>query len=250
MPAMRFYLGVLLILVLLSVVGAYVALQRSSVAASIARRALSERAPLASRTERDLAVFERDPSYDRLLSLQDDVFDSPAQLAIVDRLVAVLANRDLPPNLENALVADLSQYDATDTIRWLHQLNVVARFNPTPEGPAIVRRTAKACWLVLALRPNYGEAGIDLTRMNLRSDAAFVGQAMNLTHIDFTGAVLSQGTWRASNVSDSAFAGVSTDGPLTCERCTFGGKVFPGTARLHEGRWQTLSPGKPPARVD
>jgi len=245
---MRLYFSVL-ILVLLSLAGTVVAYRKASSALSIATQAAAS--PRLQRdAERDVSTFERYPSYENLVALEGDIGDSAAQVSVVDRLVAVIANRDLPPNLENALVANLAQYDATDTIRWLHQLNVVARLNPTPEGPAIVKRTAKACWLVLALRPNYGEAGIDLTRMDLRTDAAFVGQAMNLTHIDFRGSVLSPGTWRASNVSDSAFEGTSTDGPLTCVRCTFRGHLVEGTARLQDGRWVLLLPGKAPAYVD
>jgi hypothetical protein len=246
---MRLFVAALAIVVLANVAATVVALQRSSNAVTFARQSASARTMLRESAERDLSAFERHPSYVNLVTLQGDVADSPAQVSIVDRLVGVLANRDLPANLENALVADLAQYDATDTIRWLHQLNVVARFNPTAEGPAIVKRTAKACWLVLALRPNYGEAGIDLTRMDLRTDAAFVGQAMNLTHIDFAGAVLAPGTWRASNLSDSNFRGASAAGRLTCVRCTFGGHVVEG-ARLQDGRWVLLLPGKPPAYVD
>lgn len=248
MRAMRVYLG-LLILVLVSLAGTFVAYRKASSALSIAMHVAAS--PIKQRdTDRDLSAFELHPSYENLATLQGDVADSAAQVSIVDRLVGVIANRDLPANLENALVADLAQYDATDTIRWLHQLNVVARLNPTAQGPAIVKRTAKACWLVLALRPNYGEAGIDLTRMDLRTDAAFVGQAMNLTHIDFRGSVLSPGTWRASNVSDSAFDGASTDGLLSCVRCTFRDHLVEGTARLQDGRWVLLLPGKAPAYVD
>lgn len=247
---MRLFVGALAVVVLANVVVTLVSLQRSNDAVSFAQRSASDRTALRAGVERDLIAFEQRPSYDRLLALQDAAFDSPAQLSIVDRLVGVIAARDLPANLENALIADLSQYDATDTIRWLHQLNVVARFNPTAEGPAIVKRTAKACWLVLALRPNYGEAGIDLTRMDLRSDGAFVGQAMNLTHVDFRGAVLSPGTWRASNLSDSAFGDAAAAGPLTCVGCAFAGKIFAGAALLRDGRWLMLAPGKPPAYVD
>lgn len=247
---MRLFVGALAVVVLANVVATVVSLQRSANAVAFVKHVASDQSALRAGAERDVSAFERRPSYDGLLALQDAAFDAPSQLSIVDRLVGVIATRDLPANLENALIADLAQYDVTDTVRWLHQLNVVARFNPTAEGPAIVKRTAKACWLVLALRPNYGEAGIDLTRMDLRSDAAFVGQAMNLTHVDFRGAVLPAGTWRGSNVSDSAFGDATAAGQLTCTGCTFAGKVFAGTAYLRDGRWLTLAPGKPPAYVD
>lgn len=247
---MRLYAAVLGVLLLANIAATAIALHDSSKAATIAERTAVERVQLRNDTVRDLSAFERRPSEKTLVSLQDDILGTPSQLPVVTRLVAVIAARDLPERLENALVVDLAKYDTTDAIRWLHEFNVVARVNPTAEGPAIIKRTAKACWLILAIRPNYGEAGIDLTRMDLRSSAPFVGQHMNLSHIDFSGAVLSGGTWNASNLTESAFDGVHGTGALTCAQCIFAGRRVDAAARLVDGHWVVLTPGKPPTRVD
>jgi uncharacterized protein YjbI with pentapeptide repeats len=73
---------------------------------------------------------------------------------------------------------------------------------------------------------------------------------MNLSFVDFRGAVFSPGTWRGSNLSESAFTNATAAGPLTCVGCTFKWKVYAGTAYLRNGRWVRLVPGKPPAYVD
>src|SRR6185437_2288322 len=102
---MRLYFSVL-ILVLLSLAGTVVAYRKASSALSIATQAAAS--PRLQRdAERDVSTFERYPSYENLVALEGDIGDSAAQVSIVDRLVAVIADRDLPPNLENALVADL-----------------------------------------------------------------------------------------------------------------------------------------------
>jgi hypothetical protein len=247
---LRVFAGVITALLLVDIAATVMALHRSSKAISIAQRTAVVRVALRDNTARDLAAFEREPSERTLVSLQDDILGRPSELPVVTRLVTMIADRDLPQPLENALVVDLAKYDTTNTIRWLHELNVVARVNPTAEGPAIVKRTAKAAWLVLALRPNYGAAGIDLTRMDLRSDATFVGQGMNLSHVDFGGAVLSSGMWRGTDLTASSFKDTEVDGPLTCVRCAFYGRTVEGIALLRDGTWSLLTPGKAHGRVD
>ena len=247
---MRAFVFVLAAILLLNLALTAVALRRATKAESVAIRAAASKATLRTDTARDLAAFERNPSAQTLIPIQDDIIGEPAQLPIVVRLAKVVADRDLPDPVENAIVVDLTRYDVTDTIRWLHQFNVVARLNPTADGPAIVKRTAKACWLVLGLRPNYGTAGIDLTRMDLRTNAAFVGQQMNLSYVDFRDAILPGGTWRGSNLSNSAFDNVQVDGALSCLNCLFGERRVDGVTTLREGRWTSSTPGKPPTRVD
>jgi hypothetical protein len=247
---MKLYVTILTVLLLVTIGGTVAALRKASHAVDVAQRAIAGRTTLRADTQRDLTAFERRPSETTLQPLEDDLLGRPSQLPVVDRIVTLIANRDLEPRLENALVVDLAKYDTTNAIRWLHELNVVARVNPTPEGPAIVRRTAKACWLILALRPNYGEAGIDLTRMDLRIDAAFVGQGMNLSHIDFGSAVLSPGAWHGTDVSESSFKDALVAGPLTCENCTVGGRRAAGSLHLLDGQWVPATPGKAPGRVD
>lgn len=241
---------VLIALLLVNAAITALALHRASKAEFLAQRAINARGTLRGNTLADLADFENHPSERTLNAIQGDIIGEQSQLAVVERLAAVLAYNDLPDRLENALIVDLAKYDPVNAVRWLHQLNVVARLNPAPDGAAIVRRTAKACWLMLGLRPNYGTAGIDLTRMDLRTNSAFVGQQMNLSYVDFRDAVLSPGTWRGSNLSNSAFDNVQMTGVLLCVDCTFGGRLVDGATRLQGGHWLRSAPGKPPTRVD
>jgi hypothetical protein len=244
------YAIALIALLLLNVAVSALALHRASKAELVAQRAANARVALRGNTLADLAAFERSPSERTLDAMEGDIIGEQSQLPIVERLAAILAYNDLPDRLENGLIVDLAKYDPVNTVRWLHQLNVVARLSPSKDGPAIVRRTAKACWLMLGLRPNYGTAGIDLTRMDLRTDSAFVGQQMNLSYVDFRDAVLSPGTWRGSNLSNSAFDNVQLAGELRCVDCIFGGRLVGGTALFQGGHWLTSAPGKPPTRVD
>lgn len=226
-------------------------LDQVSALALYTRQSIVHQAQAPARTLADLDTFEKDPSEKTLLPLERDMAAAPLAPGVVQRLVTVVANRDLPNRLLNAIVVDLAQYDTTNTIRWLHELNVVGRINPTNDGPAIVRRTAHACWLVLALRANFGRAGIDLTRMDLRDDAQFVGQGMNLSYVDFSSSTLSPGNWRSSNLTASDFENVSVDGALTCSDCKFHGKKVAEKTVLQNGQWVTLArPGKAPPRVD
>ncbi len=215
------------------------------------RQSIVHQAEAPASTLSDLDAFERHPSEKALLPIERDIAAAPLAPGVVQRLVTVLANRDLPNRLLNAIVVDLARYDTTNTIRWLHELNVVGRINPTSDGPAIVRRTAHACWLILALRANFGQAGIDLTRMDLRDNAQFVGQGMNLSYVDFSSSTLSPGNWQSSNLTASDFENVSVDGALTCTACTYHGKKVAGKTLLQNGQWVTLAwPGKASPRVD
>ena len=196
------------------------------------------------RIPQDVAAFEARPTLATWSPVQDDVLNGELQPAITRRLVEVLAYNELPVRLVNSIVADLSSYDITNTFRWMHELNVVAQINPTPDGPAVVRRTARVCWLLLALRANYGTAGIDLTHMDLRLDAPFIGQRMNLSYVDFSRSDLPGGNWNESNLTSSAFDAVHTEGPLSCTNCKFGGRGSVTQARLVGGKWMTSARSK------
>ena len=226
-------------------------LHQLSALVSYTRRAVSPQFQAPARTLADLRTFEATPNEKTLLPLEKDMAAAPLEPVVVQRLVVLLANHDLSSRLVNAIVVDLARYDTTNTLRWLHEVNVVGRINPTSDGPAVVRRTAHACWLVLALRANFARNGIDLTRMDLRDDAPFVGQSMNLSNIDFSSSILSPGNWQRSNLTTSGFANVDVAGALTCTQCTYHGKKIVGKALLQDGHWVIpAGPGKAPARVD
>jgi hypothetical protein len=187
----------------------------------------------------DLSAFENHPDAATWTKVHDDIMLSRFDTIVESRIIGVVVRSELPRRVLNAILVDLSDKDSRGTFAWLHAANVVAQSDPSPESAATIARTAEIIWLMLELRVPYDQAAVDLTHTDLRSTARFVGQAMNLQNINFTGSLLPGGTWRKSNLGQSLFTDVSTAGRLTCESCSWGSLTFKGTAVFADGAWIT-----------
>ncbi|MBV8491262.1 MAG: hypothetical protein JO199_12100, partial [Candidatus Eremiobacteraeota bacterium] len=153
-----------------------------------------------------------------------------------------LAAGRTPHVILTAIVGDLAAYDLQAAIALVRQRNVAAQFDRSADGPAIVRRTARLLWLLLAYRTLDDAKTIDLTRTDLsqadlRADGIAAGVGMNLGNVNFSRATLPGGTWQSSNLSDAIFDGASTTGRLVCAYCTWSG--VSGTRVLANGKWVT-----------
>lgn len=188
----------------------------------------------------DLAAFQAQPSQRTWEPLRVALVKSPPNGAVESSVVETLAETHVSDRLLDAAAVDLATVDWPGAVKWIRQYNVVARADPSPRGRAAVRATARLGWLLLALRPNYAKDPVDLTHADFRDSAPFVGQAMNLTNVDFSGAALAGGTWRGTNVGGAQFASASIEGPLRCANCTFGSVRYPGVVTLAAGQWAPL----------
>ena len=186
----------------------------------------------------DVAAFQDRPSEQTWEPLRIALLTTPPKVAVESTLVEVLAGAPVSERVLDAAAVDLATADWPGAMKWVRQYNVAAR---TPRASARETRrrgaTARLAWLLLALRPGYAKDPVDLTHADLRDTAPFVGQAMNLTNVDFSGAVLSGGTWRSANVRRAQFSAVSIGGTLRCANCTFGNVRYPGVLMLAGGQW-------------
>jgi uncharacterized protein YjbI with pentapeptide repeats len=162
---------------------------------------------------------------------------TPPNVAVESSLVEVLAEAPVSDRVLDAAAVDLATADWPGAMKWIRQYNVAARTEASARGRGAASVTARLAWLMLALRPSYAKDPVDLTHADLRDPAPFVGQAMNLTNVDFSGAVLSGGTWRGANVGGAQFSAVSIGGTLRCANCTFGNVRYPGVLMLAGGQW-------------
>jgi hypothetical protein len=185
----------------------------------------------------DVAAFQDRPSEQTWEPLRIALLTTPAKVAVESSLVEVLAEAPVSERVLDAAAVDLATADWPGAMKWVRQYNVAARTQTSARGRGAASATARLAWLLLALRPGYAKDPVDLTHADLRDTAPFVGQAMNLTNVDFSGAVLSGGTWRSANVGGAQFSSASVAGTLRCANCTFGNVRYPGVVRLAGGQW-------------
>jgi hypothetical protein len=185
----------------------------------------------------DLTAFEQSPDKAHWLALHQDFVAGPFTPIMGSRLVNVLVSRDLPRPLVNAAAVDLSSLDEGQALHDLRDANIASRVDSDPSTAANVHRSSLLTWLILALRSSYDTAGIDLTRMDLRTGGSFVGQGMNLQSVDFTGSMLAGGEWHGTNLTFAQFAGVQLEKPLTCTGCSWGNIRIAGRAKLADNGW-------------
>lgn len=188
----------------------------------------------------DLAAFQSQPSQRTWEPLRVALVTTPPNAAVESSVVQVLSEAAVSERLLDAAAVDLATVDWSGAIKWVRQYNVAARTDRSPRGRGVVRATARLGWLLLALRPNYAKDPVDLTHADVRDAAPFVGQAMNLTNVDFSGADLRGGTWRGTNVGGTQLSSASIDGSLRCANCTFGNVRYPGVVTLAGGQWAPL----------
>jgi uncharacterized protein YjbI with pentapeptide repeats len=154
------------------------------------------------------------------------------EMRIVDRVAA----GSVPARIRNAVMADIASVDFLGEMGLLRQINTTSRAALDPSSLALVRRSARLCWLLLELRPFEDSSQISLEHMDLRASEPFVGQAMNLKNVNFSGAILPGGTWTRSDLTGAIFRDATADGTLTCENCTWGESVR-ATLRFANGEW-------------
>ncbi|MEO6836018.1 MAG: pentapeptide repeat-containing protein [Candidatus Tumulicola sp.] len=184
-----------------------------------------------------VAAFERNPNAANFESLHADLLMGPISSETDSRIVAVLASKDVPRNVLDAIAVDLATLDWGGTMEWAQKLNVVARSDSSPQGARMVRNTSRLAWLMLTLRANYAVDLVDLSHADLKTGAPSVGQAMNLANVDFSGSELAGTTWHNSNLTNAIFGGTVVAGALRCTNCTFGTMQYPGTVTLTDGKW-------------
>jgi hypothetical protein len=182
-------------------------------------------------------AFQKHPTEQTWGPVRAIVLKSHAGPALVSSAVEALSAQPVPTRVLDAAAVDLATNDWPATMKWIRQYNVVARTDRSLRGRQVVAATARLAWLMLALRANYARDAVDLTHTDLRDSAEFVGQAMNLENVDFSGSTLRGGTWRSANVLGALFSGVAVDGALHCDACSFGATKYPGALKLVNDRW-------------
>ncbi|MBV8373254.1 MAG: pentapeptide repeat-containing protein, partial [Candidatus Eremiobacteraeota bacterium] len=180
-----------------------------------------------------MQAFEKQPGMDTWAPIRSELRAPSDQ--VIESSVEALTEQDIPSRILDAAAVDLAAADWTGAMRWVRQYNVAAGTDPSATGRGTVNRTARLAWLLLALRASYVRDAVDLSRTDLRDDAAFIGQAMNLSNVDFTGSRLTGGTWRNANLGGALFVGAVTAGALHCASCGFGSLRYPGTLTLVNG---------------
>lgn len=185
----------------------------------------------------DIDAFEKQPTAATWEPIRVALLNTPSNAAVESTVVESLAQRPVPQRILNAAAVDLATVDWTGAMKWIRQYNVAAGTDPSARGRQMAGATARLAWLMLALRANYAKDSVDLSYTDLRCDAPFVGQEMNLANVDFSGSRLLGGTWRRTNVGGAAFAGVTLAGDLHCVACSFGGLRHSGSFALVNGRW-------------
>jgi hypothetical protein len=184
-----------------------------------------------------IAAFEANPNVATWEPLHEDILEGPLTSADESRIVEVFSTKTISQRIVNAAAVDLALIDWAGTMKWVHQLNVASRTDLSPQGRQMVRNTARFAWLMLTLRASYVTDFVDLSHADLRVQAPFIGQAMNLANVDFSGSELSGGTWRGANLGSAIFNDATVHGVLRCENCTFGSMQYSGTATLTDGKW-------------
>ncbi|MBV8489899.1 MAG: hypothetical protein JO199_05150 [Candidatus Eremiobacteraeota bacterium] len=182
----------------------------------------------------DLATFRAHPTDATYEALHSDIITYGYVDGISWRLVDTLMAVDVTPNVLTRAGADLSSVDFVGSLAYLRQLNVSAQAYGASRGD-IVRKTAELTWIVLAFRGFGDKTALNLSRMDLRTPNPVAVHAMDLGFIDFSGDILPSGTWRDVNLSDASFKDARSDGPITCENCTWGSAS--GTLQFSNGRW-------------
>ncbi|MBV8149723.1 MAG: pentapeptide repeat-containing protein [Candidatus Eremiobacteraeota bacterium] len=185
----------------------------------------------------DLTNFENNPTVATFEAVHNDILVGSLDASAEERLVNRLMAGGVSDRIVNAVVADLVASDFLGALRWVRELNVTARIGNSSQGSAITRNSARLGWLMLAMRPYDDTGGVDLSHMDLRGNAPFIGQNMNLQGANFSGSYLSGGVWRDSDLSNAVFPRSIAAGPLTCADCTWGSAR--ATLQLHDGRWVT-----------
>jgi hypothetical protein len=184
----------------------------------------------------NMEAFEKNPSMETWGPIRAELLKTPAD-QVIESSVQALTEQPVPSRLLNAAAVDLGASDWAATMKWVRQYNVAASTDPSARGRQMVSGTARLAWLMLALRANYVKDAADLSRTDLRDDAAFIGQSMNLANIDFSSSRLNGGTWHNANVGGALYAGATVTGVLRCTACTFGSLRYPGTLTLISGQW-------------
>lgn len=188
----------------------------------------------------DLDAFQNRPTDATWEPLRAAILKSPGQAALESTAVDALIEQPVPTRVLDAAVVDLATTDWPGTMKWIRQYNVAAKTDASPRGRRVANASGRLAWLMLAVRANYAKDAVDATRMDLRDDAPFVGQAMNLANVDFSDSAMSGGTWHDTNLVGASFAGVSVEGALRCIACRFGEARYPGPLRLANGQWISL----------
>jgi hypothetical protein len=184
----------------------------------------------------NVTAFEKNPNVDTWDPVHQDLqkgFTPKSE----SRIIEILVTKNVDPRIVNAAAVDLTSTDLIGAMRVVHALNVTAQIDPPADAGAIVRRTSRLAWIFLALRSVYDKDGIDATHMDLRAGGTFVGQNMNLRNVDFSGATLRGGIWRADDLTDANFDGARVMAPLRCVVCTWG--PVDATLKFSDGRWIT-----------
>jgi hypothetical protein len=186
---------------------------------------------------RDVKAFAAHPDDTTFEQLHVDMFSGILSMSATTGIVDVLATERVPPQVRSATLEDLAMKDLEGAIARVRLLNIAAQRDRTVASRGMVSRTANLCWTLLALRPAsvIDAKAIDLSGMDLRSNAAFVGQRMNLASTIFNRAELNGGTWRSSVLSGASFKNTVTTGRLVCVNCVWGTVI--GTFSLSGDRW-------------
>ncbi|MBV8721238.1 MAG: pentapeptide repeat-containing protein [Candidatus Eremiobacteraeota bacterium] len=187
----------------------------------------------------DVAAFGLKPNVDTWAVVHGDILKGKLTPDAGSALVTALATKPIPDALMSAGVADLAQSDFLTTFVDLRDLNVTSRHQASASAEPAVARSSQIAWLMLSLRSPEDKSGINLTNMDLRFGGDFVGQGMNLSNVDFSGAVLAGGTWNGSDLTGATFEAVTTTAPLLCRSCVSGN--VRATLQLVEGRWVSPS---------
>jgi hypothetical protein len=190
-------------------------------------------APLAT-LQPFVAQFEVDPSIAAWEAVHRHMrlgaLDPRSQTAIVRGL----SRHDVPSRLVDAAAVDLATYAWSGSLATIREQNRLAL---SSDSPGEVSNSAHVAWLLLALRATYVFERVDLSDMDLRDPARFVGQSMNLSGVDFDRSHLSGGVWRGSNVTRASFDRSTIDGTLVCDGCVWRAGGKPQRKIFVRGRW-------------
>jgi hypothetical protein len=183
--------------------------------------------PFVDRFERapSIATWEAVHRHMRLGAL-----DPRSQVAIVRGL----SHRDVPPRLVDAAAVDMATYAWSGSLATIREQNLSAQSMAAADD---VASSARLAWLLMALRAGYIFEGVDLSKMDLRDPASFVGQSMNLRGVNFDDSYLPGGVWRNSDLTGTSFERTRTDGTLVCDPCVWRGGEAPQRKTLLHGRW-------------
>jgi hypothetical protein len=184
----------------------------------------------------NMEAFEKQPTLETWGPLRAEILKTPTD-QVIESSVEALTEQPVAARLLNAAAVDFAAADWSGTMKWVRDYNVASGTDPAARGRQMVTGTARLAWLMLALRASYVRDAVDLSHMDLRDEAGFIGQAMNLANVDFSASRLSGGTWRNANVGGALFSGATITGNLRCTSCSFGSLRYPGSLTLINGQW-------------